>query len=70
MGRIKWIKHAFVLKSGLFSNYPALKQATCTIYGRYLAFDWRRGDKIATSKIARGVKTAAYVSGILRMEDT
>jgi hypothetical protein len=70
MSRMKWIKRAFTLKSGLFENYPALKRATCTVSGGYLAFDWRRSDKFTTSKIERGVKTAAYVSGILRMEDT
>jgi hypothetical protein len=70
MNRTKWIKHAFALKSGLFDNYPALKRATCTITGKFLAFDWRRGDKTTTSRIVRGVKTAAYVSGILGIRNT
>jgi len=70
MNRMRWIKHAFVLKRGLFDNYPSLRRATCTICERYPGFDWRRGDKIVTSKFARGVKTVAYVSGILRDEDT
>jgi len=70
MNRIKWIKRAFKLKSGLFDNYPALRRATCTVAGRYMGFDWRRSDKIIKSRIVRGVKTAAYVSGILSEEDT
>jgi hypothetical protein len=70
MSRAKWIKHAITLKGGLFNNYPALKRVTCTISGRYLGFDWRRGDKVITSRIARGLKIAAYVSGIIRVEDT
>jgi len=70
MNRLNWIKRAFKVKSGLFENYPALRRVTCTVAGRYPGFDWRRGDKIIKSKFGRGVKTAAYVSGILREEDT
>ena len=70
MSRIKWIKRAFALKSGLFDNYPALRRATCTMWEKYLAFDWKRSGKFTRSKIGRGVKTVAYVTGILRMEDT
>ena len=70
MNRMRWIKQAFLLKRGLFDNYPSLRRATCTISGRYPGFDWRRGDKIITSKIARGVKTVAYVSGILSEDNT
>jgi hypothetical protein len=70
MSRARWIGRAFVLKRGLFANYPSLRRATCTIAGRYLGFDWKRTDKIVTSKVARGVKTVAYVSGIISEDNT
>jgi len=68
MNRLKWIKRVFYFKSGLFDNYPALRRVTCT-FGGWHMFDWRRSDKIIRSRIVRGVKTVAYVSGILREED-
>jgi len=70
MNRVKWIKHAFMLKRGLFDNYPALRRATCTIAGRYMGFDWKRGDKVSTSKLVRGIKAFAYITGILSEGDT
>jgi hypothetical protein len=70
MSRAKWIKYAFTLKSGLFNNYPDLRRVTCTISGRHLGFDWKRSDKITSSRIGRGLKIAAYVCGIIRIEDT
>jgi hypothetical protein len=70
MNRAAWIRRAFALKKGLFENYPTLRRATCTIPGSSILFDWRRGDKITTSKLGRGVKAAVYVSGLARIDDT